>query len=316
MFFLTNFLSFLSSFGLFLLFGNKFIEFAKQFKSKVRDYTPESHQAKNSTPKIGGLLILITTILSTLIFSNYNLATILLTACLILFGVVGFVDDLGKIRYSKGISESTKFKAQILISLILVSIWYFISNPDTNIYLLGLKFNIGFLLIPWGIFILTGVSNSVNLTDGLDGLATGALIPNFILFALISALTNQTDISIVCCALLGSCLGFLWYNSYPAQIFMGDVGSLPLGAVLGFIALMCRQEFLLLLSGIIFVTETLSVMIQVLFYKLYKIRVFKTAPIHHHFELIGIPESKVTTRFTIISFIGSLLAALIYLKFK
>jgi len=175
----------------------------------------------------------------------------------------------------------------------------------------------GFLFIPWVMFVLIGTSNAVNLTDGLDGLATGSLLPTFGVFSLISyaaghyviaqylsiPFAGTAEVAVIGAAVIGALLGFLWYNMYPAQIFMGDVGSLPLGAVLAFIALVSKQELLLPLAGGLFVVETLSVILQVLYFRYFKKRLFKMAPIHHHFELLGWHESKVTIRFCIISFI-------------
>jgi phospho-N-acetylmuramoyl-pentapeptide-transferase len=184
--------------------------------------------------------------------------------------------------------------------------------------------DIGILLIPWAAFIMIAASNAVNLTDGLDGLATGPLLCNFSSFAIIAYLAGHkklaaylfmpyagsAELVILAATLIGALLGFLWYNSHPAQIFMGDVGSLPLGAGLGLIALMSRQELLLLIAGGVFVLETVSVMLQVASFKLRGRRIFKMAPIHHHFELLGWPETKITIRFWIVSIILSLVAIL------
>ena len=182
--------------------------------------------------------------------------------------------------------------------------------------------DLGLLFIPWAMFILVSMSNAVNLTDGLDGLAIGSLLPNFALFSLIAYLAGHfliaaylnipfagsAEIAVMGTTLIGASLGFLWYNAYPAQIFMGDVGSLALGAGLALMALMAKQELLLPISGGLFVLETVSVVLQVFVYKRWKTRIFKMAPIHHHFELIGWPEAKITTRFGIISLILCLVA--------
>lgn len=176
-----------------------------------------------------------------------------------------------KLNIKKAYQNQKNSLLNFIISFILISIWSLTTTAPLTIEIpfMNLTIYLGLMIIAWGIFILTGVSNSVNLTDGLDGLAINSLMPNFILFGIISAHTSfvSENISILCFALLGSSIGFLYYNRYPAKIFMGDVGFLPLGAILGFIAIMCRQEILLSISGIIFVIETISVIIQVTYFK-------------------------------------------------
>jgi phospho-N-acetylmuramoyl-pentapeptide-transferase len=243
------------------------------------------------------------------------------------FGFIGFLDDWAKIKAKKGISARYKFTLQATFSLVIMVLWYFISEPNTQLcipFFKAITPTLGLFLIPWGALILVGVSNAVNLTDGLDGLATGPLMFNFSTFALIAYIAGNkilsrylfipfagsAELSIIAATLIGTLLGFLWYNTYPAQIFMGDVGSLALGAGLGLIALMSRQELLLILAGGLFVAETVSVIAQVVSFKLTGKRIFRMAPIHHHFELLGWSEPKITVRFWIVSIILSLLALL------
>jgi len=250
----------------------------------------------------------------------------------ILFGALGAWDDWNKIKQQKGISAKTKWYAQIVISAIIALLLVITHAIPTTVsfpFFKNLNPSIGLLFIPWVIFVLVGTSNAVNLSDGLDGLAMGSLIPNFATYAIISYAAGNFiiasylhipfvdcgEMAVIAATLAGAALGFLWYNCYPAQIFMGDVGSLSLGAGLALIAIMCKQELLLPIAGGLFVLETISVMIQVFSYKQFGKRIFRMTPIHHHFELLGWPESKVTARFGIISIVLCLLA-LITLKIR
>lgn len=319
----------LSSVFFSFLLGNWFIRTSsKNFRSKVREWTPETHLAKNDTPTMGGLFILMIFTLNTLLWCNLTkVQTWLFLLCLISFGFIGFLDDWLKITKHKGISARLKFSLQFLFATIVILIWYFFVNIDTTLcipFFKNFNPNLGLFLIPWAIFIIVGASNAVNLTDGLDGLAAGPLMINFSAYSIIAYLAGHklfaqylyipyvgsAELAIMGATFVGVLLGFLWYNTYPAQIFMGDVGSLAMGAGLGFIALSTKQELLLPIMGGIFVIEALSVIIQVFAFKTYGKRPFRMAPIHHHFELIGWKEAKITVRFWIITFILCLLALL------
>ncbi|MFH1644598.1 MAG: phospho-N-acetylmuramoyl-pentapeptide-transferase [bacterium] len=319
----------LSSLFLSFLFGDWFIKTSrKNFRSKIREFVPGTHLKKNNTPTMGGLLIIMIFLINMLLWCNLKKANVWIFAlCLISFGLIGFLDDYKKIKFHKGISARLKFNLQIFSSLIIVSLWYFLSNPPTNLcipFLKNFSPHLGWLLIPWGAFVIIATSNAVNLTDGLDGLATGPLIFNYSTFSVIAYLaghkyfagylfipfTNTAELTILGATLVGSLLGFLWYNAYPAQIFMGDVGALALGAGLALMSLMVRQELLLIIAGGIFVIETLSVIVQVFSFKMFGKRVFKMAPIHHHFELLGWNEVKITVRFWIISIVLALITLL------
>ena len=322
----------LSSIFFSFAFGGWFIKNIashERFKSKPREWTPDNHLKKNETPTMGGLFIIAICIINTLLWSNLlKLNVWFFILCLVGFGLIGFFDDLKKIQLGKGISISVKFFLQFAFAVFLITFWFYIVDPNTKLcvpFFKSLMLPLGFLIIPWGVLVIVGTSNAVNLTDGLDGLATGPLMTNFTTFALISYLAghkflaiylnipfvpSSSEMTIIGATLVGTLLGFLWYNTYPAQIFMGDVGSLALGASLAFMVIISRQELLLVLSGGIFVLETVSVMIQIFTFKVFGKRMFRMAPIHHHYELLGWEEAKITVRFWIISIILSLLTLL------
>jgi phospho-N-acetylmuramoyl-pentapeptide-transferase len=316
----------LTSLALSFLFGNKSIKKSRVlFRSRARDWTPESHRLKDGKPTMGGVFIILNVILTTILWANWTKDTVwLFMLCMIGFGVIGFWDDWNKIKYKKGISERKKIIAQLSVALAVVLIWRW-AGASTLLsfpFFKGLSPNLGLLFVPWAVFILVGCSNAVNLTDGLDGLAISSLIPNFATFSIICYLAghiklssylqipfaDSAEMTVIGSTLVGASLGFLWYNSYPAEIFMGDVGSLALGSALAFIALASKQELLLAISGGLFVVETLSVIIQVFSFKYLGRRLFRMAPIHHHFELLGWEESKITVRFGIISLVLCLIA--------
>jgi phospho-N-acetylmuramoyl-pentapeptide-transferase len=307
--------------------GHWFIERSRLFfRAKAREHTPANHRAKDNMPTMGGLFILATVFFTTLLWCNLTDPHVwVMLACLAAFGLIGFWDDWSKMKYHKGITERAKFKAQVVAATTISLAWYFFCHPSTTLCVPFFKdFNpdLGLFLIPLAIFIMIGTSNAVNLTDGLDGLAIGSLLSNFATFSILAYIAGHavfahylhvpfaatSEIAIIGVTLFGASLGFLWYNAYPAQIFMGDVGSLALGAGLACMALMVRQELLLAIAGGLFVAETVSVMLQVTSYKYLGKRIFRMAPIHHHFELLGWPETKITVRFAIISLILSLIA--------
>jgi len=326
--------SLLTALILSLIFGDWFINKSRAlFSAKSREWTPESHRQKDNTPTMGGLFMIAVILASLLLWCNlHKIQVWIFVLCLVLFGALGAWDDWNKIKKQKGISVKTKWYAQIAISAIIAILLVFTHTVSSTIsfpFFKNLNPSIGLLFIPWVIFVLVGTSNAVNLSDGLDGLAIGSLIPNFATFAIISyaagnfviasylhiPFTDCGEMAVIAATLAGAALGFLWYNSYPAQIFMGDVGSLSLGASLALIAIMCKQELLLPIAGGLFVLETISVIIQVFSFKQFGKRIFRMTPIHHHFELLGWPESKVTARFGIISIVLCLLA-LITLKIR
>jgi len=291
----------------------------------VRDDGPQTHLSKAGTPTMGGALILVAVSVTTLLWSrldNHYVWAVLITT--LLFGVVGWVDDYRKLvkKDPKGLAARYKYFWQSVIGL-GVAIWLYSAAQPVETHLVVPFFkhifpDLGWMFIPLVYFVIVGTSNAVNLTDGLDGLAimptvlvAGALgifayVTGHVQFArylAIPYLTGVGEVSIFCGALVGAGLGFLWFNAYPAMVFMGDVGALALGAALGVIAVVVRQELVLVIMGGVFVMETLSVILQVVSFKLTGRRIFRMAPLHHHFELKGWPEPRVIVRFWIITVI-------------
>lgn len=309
------------------ILGGWFIAKSKLlFRAKAREWTPETHKTKDDMPTMGGIFVLMVVVLSALLWCDLTDPRVwIFLWCILSFGSIGFWDDWNKIRFKKGISATLKSRLQILAAASVAILLVATKVIDTRVvfpFFKSLQPDIGWFFIPWVMLILVGTSNAVNLTDGLDGLAIGSLMPNFATFSLICYLAGHVkiaqylhipfagcaEVAVLGSILVGASLGFLWYNAYPAQIFMGDVGSLALGSGLALMAIMAKQELLLPIAGGLFMLETVSVMLQVFWFKYWGKRIFKMAPIHHHFELLGWPESKITVRFGIISLILCLLA--------
>ncbi len=300
-----------------------------KIKSDKREDVPDRHIAKQGTPTMGGFVILVSTIIPTLLWSDLkNYYIWLVTFTLLSFGGIGFADDIKKLRgkNGKGISGRAKMSFQILFAG-MISVYLYLRpgfiTEFTIPFFKNITPDIGIFYILISVFMIVGSSNGVNLTDGLDGLAIGPVLTVCATFMLFSYLVGNIkfaqylqifyvkgagELTILCGAMLGAGIGFLWYNAYPADLFMGDTGSLSLGATLATIAVIIKQELLLLIVGGIFVIETVSVIIQVLSFKWRGKRVFRMAPIHHHFELKGWNEEKIVVRFWIISVILALLA--------
>ncbi|MBS0359351.1 MAG: phospho-N-acetylmuramoyl-pentapeptide-transferase [Proteobacteria bacterium] len=295
-----------------------------QIGQYVRDDGPQSHLAKQGTPTMGGSLILIAIALSTLLWGDLTNRYIWIVLLVTLgFGIVGLVDDYRKVilKNSKGLAGRSKLFWQSLITLIVIGFLYFTAKSPAETALI-IPFAKDWL-IPLGIFapvlwffVIVGTSNAVNLTDGLDGLAIMPTVMVGGALGIFAYLTGHSayahylgipfipgvgEITVFCSALVGAGLGFLWFNTYPAQVFMGDVGALALGGALGTVAVLVRQELVLFIMGGVFVAETVSVIMQVASFKLTGKRIFRMAPIHHHFELKGWPEPKVIVRFWIIT---------------
>jgi phospho-N-acetylmuramoyl-pentapeptide-transferase len=315
-----------------LIIGNRVIHSLRRLQvgQHIREDGPPNHKGKAGTPTMGGCLILPTIFFTTLLWAElWNLYVWLVLFVLFSFGAIGFADDyLKKVRRSsRGLRGKAKFSLQVISAFIVAAILYFHPGFDAHLnvpFFKTISPNLGYGYILLAVFIIVGASNAVNLTDGLDGLAAGPVViafASYIVFAYLAGnsktagylqipyIAGTGELSVLCGAVVGGGLGFLWFNAYPADLFMGDVGSLPLGAVLGTVAVMTKQEVVLVLVGGIFVVETLSVIFQVAYFKMTKgRRIFRMAPLHHHFELKGWPESKVTVRFWIIAIILALLS--------
>ena len=300
--------AFLCSFLLMLVVGQKFIAYAQQhLRAAAREDTPETHRVKDFTPTMGGCCIVGVVLVAMLLCGAWTSYTTVLALVLLSFCLIGAWDDLTKIRYRKGISERKKFIAQVIAAALLMTLWLWWAEPSTMLEVplfTWWSFDLGpILYVIWAVWVIACTVNAVNFTDGLDGLATLTLGANFVLFMVIALLSGFTSIAIFTCALGGALLGFLWYNAYPAQLFMGDAGSLALGATLACIALMTKTELLIPLAGGIFFIEGVSVAAQILYFKATGRRLFRMAPIHHHFELMGCPETKITMRFFIVTLV-------------
>ncbi|MBM6549747.1 phospho-N-acetylmuramoyl-pentapeptide-transferase [Marinomonas ostreistagni] len=309
-----------------LLIGGKVIRLLQrlQIGQAVRDDGPQSHLSKAGTPTMGGVMILFSITISTLLWGDLTNEYVWLTLLtMIAFGAVGWIDDYRKVveKNSRGLPAKWKYFWQSFIGLSAALFLYFHASTPAETELLIPLFKdaaipLGIFFVVLTYFVIVGTSNAVNLTDGLDGLAIlptvlvgGALglfayltgNVKFAEYLLIPYVQGSGELIVFCAALVGAGLGFLWFNTYPAQVFMGDVGSLALGAALGVIAVIVRQELVLFIMGGVFVMETVSVILQVASYKLTKRRIFRMAPIHHHFELKGWAEPKVIVRFWIIT---------------
>ena len=320
-------LAILTSLMFSLWMGPKLIRYLQnmQIGQTVRDDGPQSHLSKSGTPTMGGILILASIALSTLLWADLSNHYVVVTLFVLLsFGLVGFVDDYRKVirKDSAGLIARWKYFWQSAIALGVAFYLYVVSQPNETVLVVPFFKDIlpqlGLLYIALVYFTVVGSSNAVNLTDGLDGLAivptimvAGALglvayisgNVNFSAYLHLPYLPLASELTVVCLAIFGAGLGFLWFNTYPAQVFMGDVGSLALGACLGIIAVLVRQEILLVIMGGVFVMETLSVILQVGSYKLRGQRIFRMAPSHDHYELKGWPEPRVIVRFWIISLV-------------
>ena len=314
-----------------IIIGPRFIAWLR--KVKCGQYILEDvkgHAAKAGTPTMGGLLIFASLFASILLWGDLTNIYVWQTLFVFFsFGAIGLWDDLSKLRHhqNKGISPRMKMGAQILAASMAMFLLWLDPGYSSQLHIPFFKdftFDLGWIYIPFGAFIMVAASNAVNLTDGLDGLAIGPTIVAAVVFALFIYITGNSfianyllvpyipgvgEVTVFCAALVGAGLGFLWFNAYPAQIFMGDVGSLSLGGVLGFLALLSKQEITLAVVGAIFVAETLSVILQVGYFRWTAgKRLFLMAPLHHHFELKGIPESKIIIRFWILSILLGLIA--------
>lgn len=318
----------ITAFLLSLIFGPMIISMLKKLKISEKIAKGDSiqldklHSNKKDTPTMGGILILTAIVLSTLLWADIlNKYVILCLFATLWLGITGFIDDYLKQvkKKSKGLTIVSKFTCQILLGLIIGVILFLDPQNSTKLdipFLKNASFELGIFFIIFVIFVITGTSNAVNLTDGLDGLAIGCVIMAALAFSILSYVSGNIkfssylfipylrgsgELTVFCSAIFGAGLGFLWFNCYPATVFMGDVGSLALGGALGTVALLIKKELLLVIVGGIFVLEAVSVILQVISFRFFRKRIFKIAPIHHHFQFLGWPESKVIVRFWIIA---------------
>lgn len=321
-------LAFFTALILSLSFGERVIDFLRHHQSKgqpIREDGPQSHLlTKKGTPTMGGLLILGSSVLAVLLCADLcNIWIWTAIAVLIVYGFVGFVDDYVKVTKNTANAMTAKMKLflQFTTALAAVAVISYQTPSETRFlvnipYFMDFAINLCWFYIPFAMVVIVGSSNAVNLSDGLDGLASGLLIAAFLFFMILAyicgsdlvnsfylaSVPHAEEITIVCAAVIGGCMGFLWFNAAPAKVFMGDTGSLALGGLLGTVAVMVKQEILLAVVGAVFVVEALSVMVQVFYFK--KTggkRFFKMAPIHHHFEQCGWPETRVVIRFWIVA---------------
>jgi len=296
----------------------------------IREDGPNSHFSKEGTPTMGGLLIIFAAVISTFLWSNLTVDYVwMIMMVTVGFGLIGFMDDYRKLSHknSKGVSGKARLMMEVAIAFFVSLVLYYKAGVSSSITIPFFKTvlpDLGWGYVLLSTFIIVGAANAVNLTDGLDGLAIGPAITCFMTYLLFAYFAGNIKISgylqipyvagtgelaIFCGAMVGAGIGFLWYNAYPAQVFMGDTGSLPLGAALGTLAVMTKQEILLAIVGGIFVLETVSVIFQVGWFKISNgKRIFRMAPIHHHFELKGWAEPKIIVRFWIISILLALVA--------
>jgi len=315
-----------------ILVGPRFIAWLQRIKcgQYIQEDGPQNHQVKAGTPTMGGLLIAFSLLSSVLLWGNLTNVYLWLTIFVFVgFGSIGFWDDYLKVvgKHNKGIRASQKFVAQFAVAGITIAVLIVLPGYSSTLYVPFLKWlqpNLGWFYLPFALAVIIGSSNAVNLTDGLDGLAIGPTVVVsgcLVIFVYVAGHVQIADylqvayvpgvgeVTVFCGALVGAGLGFLWFNAYPAQVFMGDVGSLSLGASIGVIAILCKQELVLLLIGGLFVIETLSVIVQVGYFKMTGgKRFFRMAPLHHHFELSGMPESKIIVRFWILSILLAMVA--------
>lgn len=331
-------IAFVLAFIFMLVFGKPFIKWLKKKKygDTAREEGPKSHWSKSGTPTMGGLLIIGAILFATFISGNLtNKFTIFLFIMTILFTTIGFYDDYLKLtKHKNGLSGKKKILGQFIFTAITFGFVYKFGmiNHEIDFSIINPVIKNSYLYITPVIFflfmmgVIIGSSNAVNLTDGLDGLVSGPIIIVSITLLIIAYLTGHyeyakylnlyhvrdaAEICVYLASVIGALTGFLWFNFYPAQVFMGDTGSLTLGGILGIIVIFLKQELLLPIAGFVFIMEAFSVMLQVWHFKKFKRRIFKMAPIHHHFEMLGIPETKVTIRFWIITIMTCLLTFII-----
>jgi phospho-N-acetylmuramoyl-pentapeptide-transferase len=302
-----------------MFLGPRFIDYLrlKEFGQQIREEGPAGHHGKAGTPTIGGLAIFLSILVPFLILSDYRAASLAVLGTALAMAALGFADDIIKLRKrrSLGVSGRTKLLVQALtaIALWLVVTEYVGLNDTLRLRVIDASVELGYVYPVLIFLVLAGATNGVNLTDGLDGLAAGCAAIVFLTYTVMTFITSgQQDLALLSASLVGACVGFLWFNSFPASVFMGDTGSLGLGGAIAALAVMTKTELLLILIGGIFVIEALSVAIQVIAFQRFRRRVFLMAPIHHHFELAGWSETKIILRFWIVAAICAAIGFTLY----
>jgi phospho-N-acetylmuramoyl-pentapeptide-transferase len=308
----------IASLTLCMFLGPKFIEYLrmKEFGQQIREEGPAGHHGKAGTPTMGGLIMGLAVAVPFLILGNYDAASLAVFGTAVASGALGFVDDWTKISHKRslGVSGRRKLFFQLVIAL---GLWYIAVEvvdlrPELNFRIFDAHLYLGPFYPVLIFLVLAGATNGVNLTDGLDGLAAGCSAIVLLAFTAMNLSIGNQDLALICACLVGACVGFLWFNSFPAAIFMGDTGSLMLGGAIAAVAVMTQTEVLLLIIGGIFVIEALSVLIQVFSFQRFRKRVFLMAPVHHHFELMAWSETKIILRFWIVAAICSSIGFTLY----
>jgi phospho-N-acetylmuramoyl-pentapeptide-transferase len=302
-----------------MFLGPRFIDYLrlKEFGQQIREEGPAGHHGKAGTPTIGGLAIFLSILVPFLILSDYRASSLAVLGTGVAMAALGFADDIIKLRKrrSLGVSGRTKLIVQALtaIALWLVVTEYVGLNDTLRLRVIDASVELGYVYPVLIFLVLAGATNGVNLTDGLDGLAAGCAAIVFLTYTAMTFITEgQQDLALLSASLVGGCVGFLWFNSFPASVFMGDTGSLGLGGAIAALAVMTKTELLLIVIGGIFVIEALSVAVQVIAFQRFRRRVFLMAPIHHHFELAGWSETKIILRFWIVAAISAAIGFTLY----
>ena len=305
-----------------LLFGIPYIEFMKKkaYSQYIREEVASMHAYKEKTPTTGGVFIVSSIIIGSLIAlfmaQKTTTSALIVLMTLIFYSFTGFEDDIKKIKAHQNLGLSARAKLMLQIAVAMLPAFYIIFSGQTAVTFLNFSIDLGWFYPLFVVFMMVGASNATNLTDGLDGLCASSSVIAFLACAIICYLNDNIDLAIISICASAACVGFLYYNKKPAKIFMGDTGSLALGGLLATIAIMGKFELWLIPIAVVFICETLSVMIQVTSFKLTGKRVFKMSPIHHHFELSGWSENKIVAIFTLITFISATIATVVYYLFR
>ncbi len=299
-----------------ILSGQLLLPILKSLKAgqKVLEECPDNHQSKSGTPTMGGIIIIVAVVVTCFAITKDSKAIFVIVST-VLFGLFGFIDDFVKVvmKRNLGLRAYQKIVGLLIINVIILLLYYFTLGWDTKLLIpfIGVYFDLGIWYIPFTTFVIIGATNAVNLTDGLDGLATSVTLPVVAFFAISGLVMGEKGILIAASALFGALLGFLKYNSHPAEVFMGDTGSFAIGGAIVALAIATKLQIFLALVGFVYIIEALSVLIQVSYFKYSKgKRIFRMAPIHHHFEIKGWKETKITAVFAIVSTVLTLVALL------